>query len=286
MIASELPKVTNRNFRKYLKTFLPEIPLDELEHIYRRGGDSFAFWYGDDRILKVGRHEASRRCLKLEFELLTYLHQFDHEIQLPEPIQGNEDGLYAIYRRIDGDVLTPEAVAAFSDEQLSVFARQIGTFLSFLHTHPFPDTLLDQMEIEGNTFEVMRKRSLRKIQIIREFGGEDYDTDRWEADLERLCQTMQFDACVIHCDLGLDHVLSLPPGGFAIIDFADTLINDRYVDLLSMELPRELLDELCAHYEPGAPALEERIAYRDLLGEIQRANKAVDKARRAALRGK
>jgi aminoglycoside phosphotransferase (APT) family kinase protein len=285
---NDLPKVTNKNYKKYLRTYLPEIPIEKLEHIYRRGGDSIAFWYGDDRILKVGRNDDSRTSMRFEFELLTYLHQFDHAITLPEPVTLHEESLYVVYKRIDGEVLTPDAVAGFSPEQRSSFAESMGSFLSFLHTHDFPTALTDQMEVEEDTFDVLHRRSLRRLEFLRAHEDAHIDYEQSKADLGRLHDVSHPDLAVIHCDLKIDHVLATRSGlhDFSIIDFADTLIGDRYGDLLRMELPRDLLDMLCEQYAHDVSELENRIEFRNLDMEIGRVYKAVEKEHRQALKEK
>ena len=190
-----------------------------------------------------------------------------------------EDGLYAVYKRIDGDALTPETISSFSPGQRASFARSIGRFLSFLHTHSFPESVLSLIPVEDDTFDVVYRRSLRKIRSIDEYGDGATDTADWEDRLTSLHGSMHLDLTVTHCDLTCHHVFSSRSDGFdfAIIDFADALIHDRYVDITRIDLPPDLLRLVLENYDPKTPELEDRISFWNLAGEIHTVYKQIKK---------
>ena len=81
---TESTKITNRNVYQYLRLVAPDLQFDDLEMIYRRGGESVTFSYGKDRILKVPRNEEKRKNILNEVRILAHLAKIEVPVALPK----------------------------------------------------------------------------------------------------------------------------------------------------------------------------------------------------------
>jgi aminoglycoside phosphotransferase (APT) family kinase protein len=173
---TESTKITNRNVYRYLRLVAPDLQFDDLEMIYRRGGESVTFTYGKDRILKVPRNEEKRRNILSEVRILAHLAEVDVPVALPKPVMAHDEGLYAIFERIEGASLTHAALDAFNPEERETFAERLGAFLTLLHTHTYPPDLIEKLRVTDEGIQSHHQRARRKILSINEYAQEPFDT--------------------------------------------------------------------------------------------------------------
>ena len=288
----ETTEIGAENVYDFLKQFATDISLADLKPVSNRhrGGDSLAFYYRDDSILKVPRLNDYRPGLLKEIKLTEYLHTQSLPFVVAKPTLAHEEGFYAMFSRIDGASLPIEALEEFTPGELESFGRSIGAFLSFLHNHKFPIEVLDYIPRADDPFEVALREARGQLAFIEKHTVE-VDTTQWTEKLESLRESLNQRWAVIHCDLQINHLLFVQGslGQLAIIDFADALMHDPAVDLsefaieMYSDLPpdgvaaKQIVDAVLKHYQTGDPAIEEKIEFGLLLFAIRRAYQQVVK---------
>ena len=281
----ESTRITQRNVHVFLRRFAKKIPLQDLELIPRPyGGDSIVFYYGNDKMLKVPKN-GHRTALTKETKLSEYLNTQQLPVTFVEPLLVHSKGFYAVFSRINGRSLTSERLEGFTPNELESFARSLGTFLSFLHTHKFPNDVMEHIPRPSEDLKADLRRARRKIQFIKECAP-GVDTSQFEENLERLQGSLDQVWAITHSDLSLNHVLSVQESAerLAIIDFAGAQICDPSIDFseLAFDLseegglqPDNILEMILKHYRTDDQAIAEKIEFRLLTYEIHSAYKEV-----------
>ncbi|RKU35205.1 hypothetical protein C6496_18120 [Candidatus Poribacteria bacterium] len=278
-------KITADNVCDFLKRFAPGISVEYLKPIANRhrGGDSFTFYYRDDAILKVARNAYRARLLK-EVKLTEYLHALSMPFTVAKPIMGHDQGFYAMFSRINGSSLPIEALETFTARELEAFGKSLGTALTFLHNHKFPDAVLDHIPPPTDPFAVAVRDTRQKLAFIAENTTQIY-TSRWSEKLENLQERLNQRWTVVHTDLQINHLFFVQGNleQLAIIDFADALLHDPAIDLsefaieMYSDLPpdgvvaRKVIDVVLKYYQTDDPALTEKIEFGLLVFQIGRA---------------
>ncbi len=287
------------NIGEFLCVFAPNISIEDLQPVPTQGGDNLTFYYRDDRILKIAQNEYRERLLR-EAKIVAYLNTQQVPIAIPQALQFHQQGFYALFSRIDGIPTTVEALEGFSPEELESFTQSLGSFLTFLHRHSFPDDVLGCLPRADDTFPVSLEEARRQIAFIEGHATEvlfedlrphiQVDIDQWKERLECIQQALKQRWAVVHCDLQLSHLFCAKGrvGDLAIIDFGDAMLHDPAVDLSEFAielysdlnpdgiLAKKILDSVIAHYQTGNPAVAEKIEFGLLSYEIGRAVRQVN----------
>ena len=171
-------KITAENVYDFLKKFAIGISVEYLKPISNRhrGGDNFTFYYRDDAILKIARNAYRARLLK-EAKLTEYLYTLSMPFTVAKPIMVHDQGFYAMFSRINGASLPIEALEEFTAGELESFAKSLGTSLTFLHRHKFPDEVLAYIPHAADPFAVAIRDTKQKLAFIAENTAE-IDTNR------------------------------------------------------------------------------------------------------------
>lgn len=282
-------KITTENASDFLKKFATDISIEDLKPISNRhrGGDSFTFYYRDDAILKVARNAYRARLLK-EVKLTEYLHALSMPFTVAKPIMVHHKGFYAMFSRITGSSLPIEALETFTARELESFGKSLGTSLTFLHRHKFPDEILDHIPRADDPFTVILSEARQQLAFIAENTAE-IDTNRWREKLENLQGSLDQKWVVVHTDLQINHLFFVQENleQLAIIDFADALLHDPAIDLsefaieMYSDLPpdgvvaQKVIDVVLKYYQTDDAAITEKIAFGLLVFEIGRAYQRV-----------
>ena len=277
-------KITADNVCDFLKRFATGISVEHLKPISKRhrGGDNFTFYYRDDTILKVARN-AYRALLLKEFKITEYLHALSMPFTVAKPIMVHDKGFYAIFSRINGSSLPIEALEGFTGGELESFGRSLGTFLSFLHSHKFPDEVLDYIPRADDPFTAALSEARQQVAFIEKHTAE-VNTSRWNEKLASLQESLDQKWAVIHSDLQINHLFFVQGSleQLAIIDFADAVMHDPAADLsefaieMYSDLPpdgvvaKKIIDMVLKHYQTDDPAITEKIEFGLLVFEIGR----------------
>ena len=285
-------EIKTENVCDFLKKFAPGISVEHLKPISNRhrGGDSVTFYYHDDAILKIARNAYRARLLK-EAKLTEYLHALSMPFTVAKPIMVHNKGFYAMFSRIKGSSLPIEALEKLTVGELESFGKSLGTSLTFLHRHKFPDEVLDCIPRAADPFAVAIRNTRQQLAFIAENTTEIY-TSRWSEKLENLKESLDQRWAVVHTDLQINHLffvqedLEQP----AIIDWADALLHDPAIDLsefaieMYSDLPpdgivaKKVIDMVLKYYQTDDAAITEKIEFGLLVFEIERAYQQVRKS--------
>ena len=278
-------EIKAENVCDFLKKFAADISIENLKPIpnRHRGGDNFTFYYRDDAILKVARNAYRARLLK-EAKLTEYLHTLSMPFTVAKPIMVHESGFYAMFSRINGASLPIEALEEFTAGELESFGKSLGTSLTFLHRHKFPDEVLDYIPHAADPFAMAIRDTRQKLAFIAEDTAET-DINQWNEKLENLQESLDQRWAVVHTDLQINHLFFVQKNleQLAIIDFADALLHDPAIDLsefaieMYSDLPpngivaKKVIDAVLKHYQTDDTAIIEKIEFGLLVFEIGRA---------------
>jgi len=282
---NQTTEITAENVCDFLKKFATDISIEDLKPISNRhrGGDNFTFYYRDDAILKVARN-AYRALLLKEVKLTEYLHTLSMPFTVAKPIIVHDQGFYAIFSRINGSSLPIEALEGFSPRELESFGKSLGTSLTFLHRHRFPNGVLHHIPRAADPFAVAICDTRQQLAFIAENTTEIY-TSRWREKLENLQERLNQRWAVVHTDLQINHLFFVQENleQLAIIDFADALLHDPAADLsefaieMYSDLPpdgivaKKVIDVVLKYYQTDDAAITEKIEFGLLVFQIGRA---------------
>ena len=291
---NQTTEIKAENVCDFLKRFATDISLEDLKPISNchRGGDSFTFYYRADAILKIARNAYRARLLK-EAKLTEYLHTLSMPFTVAKPIMVHEKGFYAMFSRINGASLPIEALEEFTSGELESFAKSLGTSLTFLHRHKFPDEVLDYIPHAADPFAMAIRDTRQKLAFIAE-NTREIDTNQWSEKLENLQGSLDQRWTVVHTDLQINHLFFVQRNleQLAIIDFSDALLHDPAIDLsefaieMYSDLPpdgivaKRVIDAVLKYYQTNDAAIIEKIEFGLLVFQIERAyqwvNSSVD----------
>ena len=282
---NQTTEITAENVCDFLKKFAADISIEDLKPISKRhrGGDNFTFYYRDDAILKVARNAYRARLLK-EVKLTEYLHALSMPFTVAKPIMVHDKGFYAMFSRINGSSLPIQALETLTARELESFGKSLGTSLTFLHKHKFPDEVLDHIPRATDPFAVAIRDTRQKLAFIAENTTEIY-TSRWREKLENLQACLNQRWAVVHTDLQINHLFFLQEDleQLAIIDFADAVMHDPAADLsefaieMYSDLPpdgvvaKRVIDVVLKYYQTDDPTIKEKIEFGLLVFQIGRA---------------
>ncbi|MYB01293.1 aminoglycoside phosphotransferase family protein [Candidatus Poribacteria bacterium] len=279
---NQTTEITAENVCDFLKTFATDISIENLKPVSKRhrGGDNFTFYYRDDAILKVARNAYRARLLK-EVKLTECLHTLSMPFVVAKPIMVHDKGFYAMFSRINGSSLPIEALEGFTPGMLESFGKSLGTSLTFLHRHKFPDEVLHHIPRATDPFAVAIRDTRQQLAFIAENTTEIY-TSRWSEKLENLQERLNQRWAVVHTDLQINHLFFIQEDleQLAIIDWADTVLHDPAIDLsefaieMYSDLPpdgivaQKVIDAVLKHYQTDDPAITEKIEFGLLIFQI------------------
>lgn len=286
---NQTTEITAENVCDFLKKFATDISFEDLKPVSdrHRGGDNFTFYYRDDAILKIARNAYRARLLK-EAKLTEYLHTLSMPFTVAKPIMVHAKGFYAIFSRINGSSLPIEALETFTTRELESFGKSLGTSLTFLHNHKFPDKVLDYIPRAADPFAVAIRNARQQLAFIAENTAE-VDTNRWREKLENLQEALDQRWTAVHTDLQINHLFFVQGNleQLAIIDWADTLLHDPAIDLsefaieMYSDLPpdgvvaKKVIDVVLKYYQTDDAAITEKIEFGLLVFQIERAYQRV-----------
>lgn len=282
---NQTTEITAENVCDFLKKFATDISIEDLKPISNRhrGGDNFTFYYRDDAVVKIARNAYRARLLK-EVKLTEYLHALSMPFTVAKPIMVHDKGFYVMFSRINGSSLPIEALETFTATELESFGKSLGTALTFLHKHKFPDEVLGYIPRATDPFAVAIRDTRQKLAFIAENTTEIY-TSRWREKLENLQKCLNQRWTVVHTDLQINHLFFVLENleQLAIIDFADALLHDPAIDLsefaieMYSDLPpdgivaKKVIDVVLKYYQTDDAAITEKIEFGLLVFQIGRA---------------
>ena len=280
---NQTTEITANNVCDFLKRFATDISFEDLKPVSdrHRGGDNFTFYYRDDAVLKIARNAYRARLLK-EAKLTEYLHTLSMPFTVAKPIMVHNQGFYAVFSRIKGSSLPIEALEKFTTKELESFGKSLGTSLTFLHNHKFPDEVLNYISYADDPFATAIRNTRQQLAFIAENTAE-IDTHQWREKLENLQEALDQRWTVVHTDLQINHLFFVQENleQLAIIDWADALLHDPAIDLsefaieMYSDLPpdgivaKKIIDVVLKYYQTDDTAIIEKIKFGLLVFQIE-----------------
>ena len=268
--------INQHNVYAFLRRFAKHIRQENLEWI-PKGGSSLTFYYGQDHILKVNKPKSRPDLLK-EATLARYLNEQELPFRFAEPVEIHPQGYFALFKRLDARPLTAQRLNAFSPAQMNAFTRSLGTFLSFLHAHTFPNDILAHVPVNSRDLVLDLKRVARAITYIQEHT--EIRTAGWEARIAHLTDSLDQRYTVTHGDFTFGNILIGPDENErpTIIDFAESEICDPSLDfayfaedLEDEGIPHEpILDAMFENYNTADTQIRKKTEFKRLAREIIR----------------
>lgn len=190
-------------------------------------------------IFRFPRDEESKKSLYLEQKVLPNL-KYKLSVPIPEFIYSSTDEekfTYVGYEIIDGKPLDSEGFKLLKEEEKECFAEDISKFLSELHTFSFQTYFpnkIDMEEAKGNWRELLKEINEFVFPLLNE--KERAWTTELFNNFLREDNNFNYNQCLIHGDLGSDHILydyeKRKISG--IIDFGDIQIGDPAYDFIGL----------------------------------------------------
>jgi aminoglycoside 2''-phosphotransferase len=225
--------------------------------VHNEGWDNLVYIANNEVVFRIPRNELSRRQLQVELHFLPQIAEVS-PLAVPEyQYFSKQTGLYAGYDLLPGEQFTAQMFETCSSDEKRHIAKQIGAFLSALHSFPLHEKDLQAVPVQKQSrqswldlwAEVYHKaadilQSQHREKIERMFS---YILD--EMDFDMLPKTL------IHGDFSSDHLLfnetSKQLSG--VIDFGDLMIGDPAYDFngILREYWGEFLQEVLQFYQPG-----------------------------------
>jgi aminoglycoside 2''-phosphotransferase len=209
--------------QKHLETLKNIVPFEISSVILHEGGDDFrVLEINGEWMFRFPRNEISRKALQVE---KGFLARFKAISPLPVPDHKYSGDDFVGYPKITGALLDAEVFQSLSKKGLARIARQMGQFLSAVHTFP-----VDKAKHLGVT-EGWSGYHQQAMDCFRDEIAPRLSNSALQKALTCMEGIMSevFDSKVIHGDFALeDHVFfdEEKQQLCGVIDFADVTIND------------------------------------------------------------
>jgi aminoglycoside 2''-phosphotransferase len=235
--------------------------------VYEYGWANQVVFVGETLIFRFPRSEEALRAMRFEQAILPSLRSY-----LPVPIphflyasQPQDTLSYVGYELLPGQPLTTELFQTLSEEQKEKLARDLGAFLSALHTFDGEKWFADKhtKSYTQQKWQSFYKEIKEKIfPLLTE--QEQTWTHTLFTDYLTNPASLNFQPCLLHADFTSDHLLyDFEKGDLSgVIDFGDLEWGDPAYDFVGLyvEYGEAFMKRTLEHYHaPVDPAFIQRI---------------------------
>jgi len=222
----------------YIEEKYPELKGKEVA-VSEYGWANYILIFDNKLIFRFPRDEESKKQLILEQKLLSKLNLSLYGL-IPNFIYSSKDGdefTYVGYELIPGKSLETEEFVLLEEHEKDILAKSLGEFLTILHSFNFESFLGAAPSIAE--FKEMWRAFLQEIE---EFVFPVFTTKEKEWAVELFNDFLAdennffFTPCLIHGDLGSDHIIyEFEKRSFSgIIDFGDIQVGDPAYDFIGV----------------------------------------------------
>lgn len=193
------------------------------------GFDSVAYLANDEYIFKRSKHKEAAQNMKKEIKVLRYL---EGKLSLEIPIIDyyDEENNICGYKKIKGEVLTPEMYSSMSGDEQEQLAKDIANFLTLLHSLPLPEI----EELESDIVQDYKSDyDALKVMIYDKIPSKS--KTYLDALFRRILsdeRITKYSVALCHNDLSCNHIIMKNNRVVGIIDFGDVAITDRDRDFI------------------------------------------------------
>lgn len=224
--------MSDEHLREKIHTIMPDLVVESLEH-NREGLINDVIIVNHELVFRFAKNDGFAQILNLELDILDLVRP---RIQLPVPTPVYRGPGSTVYPKLQGSALLRRDILEMDDAAREHVARQLGTFLSHLHTTPIDDldweiptvlapvTWRKWVEIRGRVEEKVYPLMLRhQVAWAEEFFERALEDHR----------NFTYEPALIHADLAPYHVLydAEKSEVSGIIDFGVAGIGDPALDL-------------------------------------------------------
>jgi aminoglycoside 2''-phosphotransferase len=227
-------KETEKEYLDRIRENFPDISFQDSKLI-TAGWDNDVVILDKRLVFRFPKREGYRERFSAELSLLHYLaSRVDMSIPIYEYVA--DDRSFGGYALIPGVELRLEVFRELSAKGQDRIARQLGAFLSTLHSTPIERATEFGFTEEAGGYWWSRKHAKRTLEGLREkvFPKLDQDEIDWiEYQFERyLGVSVDHPLAVIHSDMSDDHIFIDPDRETVtgIIDFSDTEFANPAMD--------------------------------------------------------
>jgi aminoglycoside phosphotransferase (APT) family kinase protein len=248
----------DERYRRLLQRHVPDFRVDSFERV-GHGWDSDAFEVNGEWIFRFAPRPETEAGLRKEAALLPELAPI-LPVPVPEPEIAGHNGVFFVgHRKIEG---RPLRVAAAG------LAERLAAFLSALHA--FPVARAAQLSVPVCDLERERQFAERCEQLAFPLLDRDERaTARAMFDeFFAVASQLEFEAVLIHADLGPEHILCRDGDIAGVIDWSDARVGDPALDFawLLFGLDDAFAAALLEGYDAQDDHLRERALFYHRLG--------------------
>jgi len=250
--------ITNKQRLREIKRFLPH-PIRSV--VYHDKGENFSVIEINDKWMF--RFPRSVRQKEELFKETAFLRRFEGCSPLLVPLHKFNTTTCVGYRKISGTELTRELLLSFPADMQKSIARQLGEFLSVLHSFPLTELVAVNLTPGWGSWR-QRARVVFEQKLLPLFSPKERaNIASWFKDFF----AMKFKEVVVHGDFTPDHIICDPQRRrvVGIIDWGDVTIDDASTDLyhLQQEYWQHFCEQVLAHWRAQMDTgIRERIAVR------------------------
>ena len=259
-MSARSPFPAEQRVRSEIEQAFPELKVQDLVFL-GAGVDSEAYVINGEWVFRFPKREAVARALGREVALLPRL-AGRLPLAIPEFAylghQASSGLLFAGYRLIPGEPLTPGLFASLANSQQEQVLATLAAFLVGVHGFPLTEATAVGLEALSTRAWVTDSWSRGRARDLPLLGADD------GSQLDRLVQSFLADErnfasgpCLLYADFAPEHVLYDSAIGAitGIIDWGDLAIGDPDFDLLYLhqDYGREFVQRLLRHHSHPEP---------------------------------
>jgi len=197
-------------------------------------------------VFKFPRSEEVKREYEQEIKILTLLHNLNNSVQVPHLIWVGDELKYLGYKGIVGQTVDL-VVENLSKEQKSLIGKQIGMFLTELHSIKPQDmpiiSIQDEIKQFQNSYQVVLPVLCSQLKASEQLQLKELMVDEMPATITQLGN----DSVLCHGDLGYWNIIISKQSKVGIIDWGDIGYYDRSKDFIGLE-DKEIFDSALSAY--------------------------------------
>ncbi len=224
----------------------PELEFSNIE-LVNKGGDHLVAVADNMWVFRFPKTERQVKSFSDEIAILKALEE-KVSVKIPDYEYVSKEKDFGGYKMIEGEELSIERFEDLSEEEKKTIAKQLGNFLSTVHSLPVK---------MAESFQLCNSPKASQSKYIngrREVIAEHIDPElikKIDGFYKQFLKIEPPNTTVIHGDLGGDHVLSTPEKGVSgVIDFGDVAVGDPASDFSFLwSYGEDFLNEVLNHYE-------------------------------------
>lgn len=236
-----------------VRSNFPEVSFDEVT-LVTKGWDNDVLILDDKCIFRFPKRENSKKIFVSEVKLLEYL-QPGSPVDIPKYEYLAMEEPFGGYLKIKGEEMLPANLQKVEETNQRLIAKQLGDFLTFLHSTPIEVANSAGFYEESDGYWWSQGRTAERYESIKKllFPKLTRDEVAWISHQfdTYLELKFDFDLTVIHSDFVRDHIffdgISKITG---VIDFADVELGDPALDFTGLwDYGESFVIKVLEHYK-------------------------------------